>query len=155
LEACTCGDDQGIVGKQRSIGQRDAMCVDRDRLDLALVEDDAVVQLTPAGTHDLVHVGEAERNEQQTGLVDVLVVEVDDVDLDRVGIEGSSQPVRDHGATGARSKNHNPPHRHALISFGIHPELDRERRPGHRWTAGCGCGQLRKLASGRTGTIRL
>ena len=45
------------------------------------MEDDAASQLAPSRPHDLLEVGQAERDEEQSGLVDVVVVAVDDVDL--------------------------------------------------------------------------
>ena len=50
-------------------------------VDVALVERDALVQLAVPWPHDLLRLREPEGDEQETGLVDVPVVLVDDGDL--------------------------------------------------------------------------
>jgi DNA-binding transcriptional ArsR family regulator len=70
------------------------------------VEDDAAVQLPPARADDLVDVGEIEGDEEQAGLVDVAVVAIDDMDLGRVRIEATAQPVRGHRAAGSAAEDH-------------------------------------------------
>ena len=59
--------------------------VDVDAVDRRFDEVDAVVQLAAARADDVLGVGQPERHEQQTGLVDVAVVLVDDGDLHLVG----------------------------------------------------------------------
>jgi hypothetical protein len=63
------------------------------------------VELATSGSHDFFKVGEAERNEEESGLVDVAVVLVDDHDLGLVLRIQTPQPVR--GQRPARSAAQN------------------------------------------------
>ena len=80
--------------------------VECDVVDLRLVERDAVVQLAVPRPHDLLHLGEPEGDEQETGLVDVPVVLVDDGDLDLSLVVGLAEAVRHQRAAGAAAQDH-------------------------------------------------
>ena len=75
-----------------------------DVVDLGEPELDAVVQLRAARADDLGRVGQAERDEQQTGLVDVAIVAVDDDDLDLVAAR-SAQSVGGQRAAGSGAED--------------------------------------------------
>ncbi len=75
-------------------------------IDVALVEDDAVVKLLVAGLDDLVRVGEAERHEQEPRLVDVAVVLVDHRDRHLLVAVPAAEAVRDQRAAGPRTQDH-------------------------------------------------
>ena len=96
--------------------EMDLVGLDIDRLDLALVVVDALVELFVALADDVVGLGQTERHEQQTGLVDVLVVLVDDVDLQLSGRELLSKSVGGERAARAGSQNH-----HSLVLHRIDP----------------------------------
>ena len=84
--------------------------IDVDALDRRLAEFDAPMQLTMPRADDLVGVGQPERDEEQSWLVDVVVVLVHDDDLDvfcgkeppqTVGAERpSGSPAQDHDSFG-------------------------------------------------------
>jgi hypothetical protein len=57
------------------------------------------MELGPARAHELRGIGQAERNEQQPGLVDVAIVAVEDRDLGRVAVQ-AVQAVRGDQARG-------------------------------------------------------
>jgi len=78
------------------------------------VEDDAVAQLLPPRPHDLVHLREPERDKEQSRLVDVPVVAVDDVDLGLIVVEAAAQPVGGHRAAGSPAEDHDPFPGHVL-----------------------------------------
>ena len=75
-----------------------------DVLDLGEAELDAVVQLRAARADDVGRIGQAERHEQQTGLVDVAVVAVDHDDLDLVAAR-TAQSVGGQGAAGSGAED--------------------------------------------------
>ncbi len=77
-------------------------------IDVALVERDALVELAVPGPHDLVDLRQAERDEQETGLVDMAVVLVDDDDLEVSLVVALAEAVRHQGAAGATSEDHDP-----------------------------------------------
>src|SRR6266540_6317315 len=112
LQAHAARDDQYVVGKHRPVVEQHLVALDPDLLDLVLVEDDAVAELAPARSHDLVDLRQPERDEEQAGLVDVPVIQVDDVDLCLVGVEAAPQPVGGHRAAGAAAENHDLLPRH-------------------------------------------
>ena len=125
LQAHAGGDDEHVVGQHRAVVEQHLVALDPDRLDLVLVEDDAVAQLAPARPHDLLDVREPEGDEEQARLVDVAVVAVDDVDLGLVGVEAAAQPVGGHRAAGAAAEDHDllpahdaPPVCHELAPAG-------------------------------------
>ena len=82
-QRCAGGDHEDVVGDALAAVQVDRARRGIDVLDLGEAELDAVVQLRAARADDLGRIGQAEGDEQQTGLVDVAVVAVDDDDLDR------------------------------------------------------------------------
>ena len=89
-----------------------------------------VVQLALPGPHDVVGVGEAERDEQQAGLVDVVVVLVDDGDLDVVAVvlaeAGWPSACRRCRRRGSRF----------VVSFGVPPWYALHGRPRERLSTG-------------------
>ena len=89
LQTHAGGHDEHVVREDSAVVEQHLVALDPDLRDLVLMEDDAVAQLAPTRSHDLVHVREAERNEEQPRLVDVAVVAVDDVDLSLVGVEST------------------------------------------------------------------
>ena len=105
-EAGAGGDDEHVVVERRAVGQVHLLGVDVDVVDGRLVVVDAGVQLLAAGADDVLGVGQAERHEQQTRLVDVAVVLVDDGDRD-VG-QLLAEPVRRQRAARTRSQDDNP-----------------------------------------------
>ena len=94
------GDDEHVVGDRLAVGEVHGVVCRLDPVDLGDSELDAVVDLRMAGPNDLGRVGQAERDEQQAGLVDVSVVAVDHCDLGGVPV-GPAQPVRGQRAAGA------------------------------------------------------
>ena len=104
-EPCPGRDDQDVVPQQRAVLEEHPVLVDVHVVDGAAVVADRPVQLVRPGAHELVRRRQPERQEQQTRLVDVVVVLVDDGDLD-VGTEHPPQAVRRQRATGARAKDH-------------------------------------------------
>jgi hypothetical protein len=59
---------------------------------------DTVVQLTAAWSHQVASIGEAERDEEEAGLIDMVIVAVDEGDVDRTR-EHPAQPIRGDRAT--------------------------------------------------------
>jgi hypothetical protein len=98
LQTYAGGDDEHVVLQSGSVVEQDFVALGRDLLDLALVEHEAASQLVPTRPHDLIHMSEAEGDEEQAGLVHVPVVTVDDVDLRLVRVEAARQPVGGHRA---------------------------------------------------------
>jgi hypothetical protein len=64
----------------------------------------AFVKLSVAGPDDFVGIGEAERDEQQTGLIDVAVVAVDHNDLGGIVVE-LAQAIGSQRAAGPRAED--------------------------------------------------
>ena len=75
-------------------------------IDVAPVEDDAVVKLLVAGLDDVVRVGEAERHEQEPRLVDVAVVLVHHRDRHLLVAVPAAEAVGDQGAARPRTQDH-------------------------------------------------
>ena len=100
------GDDEHVVWQHRSVVEQHLVALDPDLLDLVLMEDDAASQLAPARSHDLLELRQSERDEEQSGLVDVPVVAVDDVDLRLVGVEAAAQAVGGHRAARPAAEDH-------------------------------------------------
>ena len=94
LQAHTGRDDEDVVSEHGAVIKQDLVSLDPHLFDLVLVKDDVGTQLSSPRTDDLVDVGEPERDEQQSGLVDVAIVAVDDVDLRLVGNCVSSRSRR-------------------------------------------------------------
>ena len=105
LQAHAGRDDEHVVGEHGSVVEQHLVALGPDFFDLVLMEDDAASQLAPARPHDLVHVREPERDEEQARLVDVPVVAVDDVDLGLVRVEAAAQPVGGHRAARAAAED--------------------------------------------------
>ena len=71
---------------------------------------DVPVELASPGPDDLVEVGEAERDEEQPGLVHVAVVLVHHRDGRLGGCQGTAEPVGGEGAAGSAPQDHDPMH---------------------------------------------
>ena len=69
------------------------------------MEADAAVELALAWPHDLVRLGERKGNEQQSWLVDVAVVPIDDVDLQLVLVHATAEVVGEQRAAGAAAED--------------------------------------------------
>jgi hypothetical protein len=136
LEADAGGHNEDVVGQDRAVVESDLVPLQRDRFDLVLVKDDPAAQLAPPRPHDLVEACESERHEEQSGLVDVTVVSIDDVNLCFVGVEPAAQSVRGHRAARSGPEDHDPLPCHAR-SFA------RDCAGAIGAVAEHGCGQLR------------
>ena len=93
--------------------------------------------------------GQAEGDEEQSGLVNVAVVAVDDVDLRLVGVEAAAQTVGGHRPARPAADDHDllPAHDASPIATGTRPVAQSrrsmsstnsmpasiERRSGHAW----------------------
>ena len=97
-------DHEDVVGDRLAAVQVDGVRRRVDVLDLGEAELDAVVQLRAARADDLGRIGQPERHEQQTGLVDVAVVAVDHDDLDLVAAR-TAQSVGGQGAAGSGAED--------------------------------------------------
>jgi hypothetical protein len=99
---------------------------------------DAGVELARPRSHDVLRVCEAERDEQQTGLIDVTVVGVDDRDR-RLGCrEGLAEPVGGQGSAGPAAEDHNPGgHTRPIYGSGNRRRQGRKTIAGER-LARCG-----------------
>ena len=92
LKARARRDDEHVVRQVAAVLEPDGLAVERDRVDRSLVERDPGMELPTSRADDLVEMRESEGHEQKTGLVDVPVVAVDDVDLGLVRLEPATQP---------------------------------------------------------------
>jgi hypothetical protein len=81
--------DEDVVGEHRPIVEEHFVAFDPDSLDCALVEHHVSMELALPRAHDLVDVRQPERHEEETRLVDVRVVTVDDVNVGLVWIEAA------------------------------------------------------------------
>ena len=88
------GDDEDVVGERGAVREVNGVRLHVDVFDGVLAVVDALAKLAAAGPHDVLRVGETERNEQEARLVHVAVVLIDDRDRDFVLGEGAPQPVR-------------------------------------------------------------
>ncbi len=68
---------------------------------------DTSVKLPSPGPHDVFGVRPTERDEQQAGLIDVLVVGINHGDRRFRGAEKLPEPIRGQGAAGSTAKNQN------------------------------------------------
>ena len=143
MQAHAARDDQHVVGEHRPVVEQHLVALDPDLFDLVLVEDDAVAQLAPPRPHDLSYLRESEGHEEQAGLVDVLVVAVDDVDLGLVTVEAVAQPVGGHRPTRSAAEDHDLFPRHVLSPPGVNPQGRAWALGRHRGARGTECGQLR------------
>lgn len=97
-------DHEHVVVQPGPVGELHLV---RGRFDAVAFRDaelDSVMQLSAAGTDDLVRAGEPARDEQESRLVEVPIVAVDHHDLRRVAI-GAAQPVRDERPAGAGAED--------------------------------------------------
>jgi hypothetical protein len=86
--------------------EQDAVTIERNRLDFVFVKLDAATELLPTRLDEPIRVGQAERDEEQSRLVHVTIVTVDDVNVGVGRCEPLPQPVRDHGPTGPATEDH-------------------------------------------------
>jgi hypothetical protein len=86
----------------------DRVRVDVDALDWSLPEFDVLVQLVMSRADDLVGAGQPERDEEQSWLVDVVIVLVDDDDLDLFWGKDPSQAVGAERPPGSSTEDHDP-----------------------------------------------
>ena len=84
-EAGAGGDHQHVVGQLGTVDEVHGVGLEVHPLGRHLAVVDRPVELAAAWSHDVLGVGQAEGHEQQAGLVDVPVVDVDDGDRRRVG----------------------------------------------------------------------
>jgi hypothetical protein len=118
--------DQDVVVQRVPVRQVHPVVLDVDVVDRGLAVGDAVMQLPPARAGYPPHVGQAERDEQQSRLVHVGVVAVHHDDVGGLRPVGPPQPVREQRPAGAATENDDP--FHAL-------NLGREHRRGQgRWS---------------------
>ena len=106
LEPDAARNDEDVVRECGAVVEQYLVAVDRDGLDLVLVEDDPVTQLALTRSHDRLDLRQSERHEEQARLVDVPVVAVDDVDLCLVRVEAVVQPVGGDRATRPAAEDH-------------------------------------------------
>ena len=103
-------DHQHVVGDLAAVTEDHRIGMDVDPIDRLLDELDVAVQLILARPHDLLLVREPEGHEQQAGLIDVVVVLIDDHDLHRlvfraVMTEVAVQPVGSECAARATAED--------------------------------------------------
>ncbi len=92
-QPCPGCDDQHVVAEASAVVEMDFLGDDVDPVDGGLDEGDARAQLPFAGADDVLAVGQSEGNEQQSRLIDVAVILVDDGDLGLIDAVQASQPV--------------------------------------------------------------
>src|SRR5262249_3640917 len=99
------------------------------------------LELPAARAHERLRLRKPKRDEEETGLVDVVVVAVDDVDLQLVGAASAPELVRKQGSRRARSEDYELLGHESSIA-----ERSRVRiRAGRRSS----CGQLRAYVVAR------
>ena len=101
------GDDQVVIGEHPAIlSQRNLVLLRLDQLNRGDDHFHAARQIVALGAHDVGLAVGAEGDEQETGLIVVYFVLVDDGDLPLAHVEGIDQPIGDHGAgrTGAQNQ---------------------------------------------------
>ncbi len=102
------GDDEDVVGERGAAGEVHLVGIDVDVVDVGLDETDPGVELPLPRSHDVLAVGEAERDEQQARLVDVAVVLVDHDDLGLVRAVEAPEAVGGQRAARTAAKDHDP-----------------------------------------------
>ena len=102
------GDDQNVVVEFGPVLQMTSSASRSTRSIAGLAELDARVQLTMPRPDDLVGVGQAEGDEEQTRLVDVVIVLVHDNDLDVVRGKMPAQTIGAEGPAGSPTEDHDP-----------------------------------------------
>jgi len=117
------GDDEDVVGHPYAAAEVHRPRVQVDPLDACLFVVHGGVQLLRAGADKVVRLGRPEGDEQQAGLVDVVVVLVHDGDPAVVLVIHAAQPVGRQCASGAASEYHD------VCAHG--PTVVRETGPGH------------------------
>ncbi len=127
-------DDEHVVREHGAIGQPDLVPLERHRFDVGFMEDDAGLQLLLAGSDDVLGLGQAEGNEEQSGLVDVPIVVVDDADEGVLGSEHAAESVCDQRPAGAGAEDHDSVGHGCAHSSGFREEFRRlgTTQPGFR-----------------------
>ena len=104
------GDDEYVVAEDCPVVQQHRFPAQVDPFDRGPAEVDPGVQLPVARPGDLVQIGQAERDEQQTGLVDVLVVLIDDDDVGVARGQHPAQAIGQQRSAGPTTKDQDSPH---------------------------------------------
>jgi hypothetical protein len=124
------GHDQDVISQHGPALQVHLVARHLDTVDPGLAVADAGAELAPARAGYPPHVGQAERDEEQSGLVHVAVVAVHHDDLRGLRAVGPPQPVRDQRPAGATTENDDSLHGANLV---------RTRRRGQRrWSPDSG-----------------
>ena len=121
--------DQDVVVQRVAGTEVHPVMLDVDVVDAGLAVDDAGAELPPARPRDPPHVGPAERDEQQPGLVHVIIVAVHHDDLDGPRVVRPPQPVRDQRPAGAATEDNDPFH---TVTLGPGQRPDQGRRSRSR-----------------------
>ncbi len=104
------GHDQDVVFQRGPALEVNPVVIGVDAVDPGLAVRDAGPELPPARPGYPPHVGPPERDEQQPGLVHVVVVAVHHDDLGVLRAAGPPQPVRDQRSAGAATQDHDAFH---------------------------------------------
>ena len=115
-ENCSGRNDQHVIGDRALIAQMNKICIEIDMVDLALAVRDAIVQLGSARSDDLIESYRSKGNEQESWLIDVAVVLVDDGDF--YVTERTPKPIRRERATGSGPKDHDVRGHTAIVRTG-------------------------------------
>lgn len=99
------GDHERVVEQRRPVRQPDPRGFSVDVVDRAAVVLDPPAQLPRPRPDEVFRLGETERHEQQTRLVDMLVVLVHHGDPDLLA-QSAPQPVRRQCPAGSAAENH-------------------------------------------------
>ena len=99
------GDHQEVVVEDPAIGELHAVVVGLDDLDRRHDHLDARRDEVALGLHHIVLAVHPERDEQETGLIVVRLVLIDDGHLPFVAVQQPAQPVGHHGAGRAGAEN--------------------------------------------------
>jgi hypothetical protein len=124
------GHDQDVVAQCGPVPEVDPVVLHVDVVDPGLAVADAGAKLRPARAGYPPHVGPAERDEQQPGLVNVVTVAVRHDNLDGLRPVGSPQPVRDQRPAGAATEDDDPFHAANLVPGRIATSEALVPRPG-------------------------
>jgi hypothetical protein len=99
------GDDQDVVAQHTAVFQHDPVPLDVDPVHAAVAVADTTVQLTHPGPREIPRLSDAERQEQQPRLIDVVVVAVNNRDR-HIRTQLAPQPVRRDRAAGTATENY-------------------------------------------------
>jgi hypothetical protein len=98
------GDHELVVGDHRAVLQVNLPCGGVDPIDLGPDQVDRLRQQRVDGFHQFDRILPSERNEQESGLVEVCPRRIDHLDRP-VGRQSPGQGIGDHRAGGARTQN--------------------------------------------------